>query len=329
MIIYQIANANLENITKVQTLLYKVGLPFEDLISSDLFLIIAVENTSVIGSIGLEIKDGHGLIRSFAVASQYQKQGIGSELFSKILKEAKRQKIYTLHLLTTTAEAYFNKKGFIIKNRSDVPMCIQNTSEFSALCSLDSTYMTLDIVYSSMEIYKTETKKLVLREILSTDIEGMFELDADPEVHKYLGNNPVKNREETAKIIDYIQQQYIENNIGRWAVIEKATNCFIGWAGLKLVKQLTNHHIHYYDLGYRFIQKYWGKGYATESAIACLKYGFKEMKLNEIFAYTHPQNKSSHNVLLKSGFQYKETIEYNHETYNWYKITKEDWKKEI
>lgn len=177
-----------------------------------------------------------------------------------------------------------------------------------------------------MEIQKTETERLILREILPTDIEGVFELDTDPEVHKYLGNNPVKNKEETVRIIDYIRQQYVENNTGRWAVIEKATNHFIGWAGLKFVREeLINNHIHYYDLGYRLIQKYWGKGYATESAIASLQYGFEKLNLNEIFATAHSENTGSNRVLTKTGFQYVETFQYNGEAHNWYKLTRKHW----
>src|SRR5690606_32498264 len=95
-----------------------------------------------------------------------------------------------------------------------------------------------------------ETDRLILREIVSKDVDGMFELDSDHEVHKYLGNNPVKNKEEARKNIDFIRQQYIENKIGRWAVVERSSNQFIGWAGLKLIKETINNHIDYYDLGY-------------------------------------------------------------------------------
>src|SRR5690606_25147557 len=118
-----------------------------------------------------------------------------------------------------------------------------------------------------MEIF-VETKRLILREILPTDIDGFFELDADPEVHRYLGNKPVKNKQQVVDVINFIRQQYLDNGIGRWAMIEKETNNFIGWAGLKLEKIKINNHINYYDLGYRLIRKHWGKGFATEGATA-------------------------------------------------------------
>lgn len=77
-----------------------------------------------------------------------------------------------------------------------------------------------------------------------------------------------------------IRQQYIDNGIGRWAIIEKKTNDFIGWTGLKFVTDLTNNHKHYNDLGYRLRKKYWGKGIATETAFASLSYAFDKLNAN-------------------------------------------------
>ncbi|MBC7451035.1 MAG: GNAT family N-acetyltransferase, partial [Cytophagales bacterium] len=126
-------------------------------------------------------------------------------------------------------------------------------------------------------------------------------------------------------VIDFIRQQYIENGTGRWAVIEKETNTFIGWAGLKLIKEETNHHNGYYDVGYRFIKKYWGKGYATEAADACITYGFTIMNLNEIYAIADAENTASHHVLQKIGMRFIETFHYQRTKHDWYKITKHEW----
>ena len=90
-----------------------------------------------------------------------------------------------------------------------------------------------------MEKY-LETERLILRELLPTDVVGMFELDSDPEVHKYLGNNPVRTIEETREIIKIICQQYLDNGIGRWAAIEKTSGEFIGWSGLKFIREYEN-----------------------------------------------------------------------------------------
>src|SRR5688572_121541 len=107
-----------------------------------------------------------------------------------------------------------------------------------------------------------ETERLLLREMLPSDYQGIFELDSDPDVHTYLGKDPITDFQQAKNVIDFIQKQYLENGIGRWAVIEKQTKAFVGWSGLKLIKEKTNGHVDHYDLGYRFIRKYWGRGYA-------------------------------------------------------------------
>ncbi|MDO1447278.1 GNAT family N-acetyltransferase [Rhodocytophaga aerolata] len=171
-----------------------------------------------------------------------------------------------------------------------------------------------------MQIF-SETDRLTLRELLPTDALGMYELDADPEVHTYLGNKPVKSIEESRQIIEFIREQYVSNGIGRWAVIEKESQEFIGWAGLKFIRDTINRHTYYYDLGYRFIKRYWGKGYATEAAKASLAFGFNNLQLKEIYAMAHLANQASQQVLTKVGMQFIETFTYEEEQMNWYKMT--------
>lgn len=164
-----------------------------------------------------------------------------------------------------------------------------------------------------------ETKRLLLRELFPSDELKMFELDSNPEVHRYVGKNPVTDIEQVRAIIANIRQQYVDNGVGRWAVILKETNEFIGWAGLKLEKNVNGHE-QFYDLGYRFIQEHWGKGYATEAAKAFLDYGFNRLKLETINAWADSGNLGSRNVLEKIGFKYINTFEHEGEEEVWYEI---------
>jgi ribosomal-protein-alanine N-acetyltransferase len=165
-----------------------------------------------------------------------------------------------------------------------------------------------------------ETERLLIREILPTDIEGMFEMDSDPEVHRYLGKQFLQTREESAQMNASIRQQYIDNGIGRWAMIEKKSGEFIGWTGLKFMTEPVNGHIHYYDLGYRLRQKYWGKGYASESAIAAVDYGFNQLKLKAIYAFADLGNHASIHILRKAGLECKETFDYKGVPHQWLEI---------
>lgn len=171
--------------------------------------------------------------------------------------------------------------------------------------------------------FHIETDRLILRELRMTDLNGMFELDSDPEVHKYLGNKPVKQIEESQKILESVIIQYKERGIGRWAAIEKNSGNFIGWSGLRLNTEYNmNGFTKYYDVGYRFIKRYWGKGYATESGKASINYAFNNLKLPELYATTERGNQASHNALLKIGLKYVEDFYFEQEKLNlrWYKI---------
>ncbi|MFA7616992.1 MAG: GNAT family N-acetyltransferase [Moheibacter sp.] len=178
-----------------------------------------------------------------------------------------------------------------------------------------------------MKIF-VETERLILREILLSDAKKMFELDSDPEVHRFLGDDPVKSIDQITDAIQFIRKQYIDNGVGRWAVVSKSTNEFIGWAGLKFVTEMTNHRKNYYDLGYRLIRKHWGKGYATEAAFASLKYAFEKIGTAEVFAMAETENINSINILKKSGFRWIEKFDLEGIEHLWFQIKKTDFESQ-
>ncbi len=178
--------------------------------------------------------------------------------------------------------------------------------------------------------FHIDTERLILRELQVGDLHDWFEMDSNPEVHKYLGNQPVKNIEHIENAFLSIQQQYAENGIGRWAVIEKSSGNFVGWSGIKFMRQTVNGKIDFHEVGYRFLQKHWGKGYATESAKAAVRYGFEEMKLKEIYGITNVTNINSRKVLEKCELKFIETFvweDFDNMECNWLKIAKEEWEK--
>jgi RimJ/RimL family protein N-acetyltransferase len=88
---------------------------------------------------------------------------------------------------------------------------------------------------------------------------------------------------------------------------------FIGWCGLKYLPE-TNE----VDLGYRFMKKFWGNGYATEAALACIEYGFTRLNLRLVVGRALPANLASIKVLEKCGMKYlhEEVMHgYLHKTY--------------
>ena len=152
-----------------------------------------------------------------------------------------------------------------------------------------------------------ETERLIFRPLVLSDAEVLFELNKNPEVHKYLWQTPEKEIEESIKVIEYVNRQYAEINIGRFATILKETNEFIGWTGIKFVNDHEeNGNTNFYDYGYRLAEQFWNKGYATEASIMWLDYGFNQMKIDKMNAYTHSENGASNHVLQKVGMKFIE-----------------------
>lgn len=146
-----------------------------------------------------------------------------------------------------------------------------------------------------------QTPRLLLRRFTNSDADAALTLSMNslPEVLQYLHEPLLKDLDHAKEILqDVILPQY-ENNLGRWAVHIKETNEFIGWCGLKYRPERNET-----DLGYRFIPSFWGKGYATESAKACLDFGLETLKLEKISACAHIHNIASLAVLKKIGMHY-------------------------
>ena len=147
-----------------------------------------------------------------------------------------------------------------------------------------------------------ETERLLLREMRHEDANQLFEMDSNPNVHKYLWNKPYTSIQEVQDYIIYIRKQYQENNIGRFSTILKETGELIGWTGIKYINDhLENGQTNFYDYGYRLNEKFWNKGYATEASIAWLDYGFKKLNIHKMNAYTHRDNGASNHILQKVG----------------------------
>lgn len=159
-----------------------------------------------------------------------------------------------------------------------------------------------------------QTPRLILREFHLEDAENFYELNRNPNVIKFTGDSSFQSISEAEEFLRNYDD-YKRNGYGRWAVIEKDLGEFLGWCGLKFDGKET-------DIGFRFFEKHWNKGFATESAKACLEYGFNKLNLNEIVGRAMKENIGSHKVLEKIGL--KPDYELEKEDHKWliYKIHK-------
>ena len=144
-----------------------------------------------------------------------------------------------------------------------------------------------------------QTPRLILRQFTETDAPLILGLNSDPEIVKYVHEPTLKTVEEAEKILTGIILPQYKNNLGRWAIHTKDNMDFIGWCGLKYRPELDE-----IDLGYRLLQKAWGKGFATEAAQYSLDHGFNKLDLKLITGRSHIENLASIKVLEKIGMDF-------------------------
>ena len=143
-----------------------------------------------------------------------------------------------------------------------------------------------------------ETQRLFLREFTIDDAENAYLLNLDEEVIKYTGDQSFISIEEAKKFLANYND-YKKNGFGRWAVINKTDNDFLGWCGLKYSTDVDE-----VDIGFRLFKKHWNKGYATESANACIEMGFNKFGITSIVGRARKENSASIRVLEKIGLQF-------------------------
>lgn len=149
-----------------------------------------------------------------------------------------------------------------------------------------------------------ETERLILRPHTIEDIEPSYQMNLDEQVSEFTGDGGVVSFEEMERRIkEDVLGDYAKHGFGRFAVVEKSSGEFIGFAGLKYLEDMAE-----VDLGYRLISSKWGKGYATEASRACLDFAFNELELQRVVAMVLPENAGSIRVLQKLGFQYEKDV---------------------
>lgn len=159
-----------------------------------------------------------------------------------------------------------------------------------------------------------------------SDADNFFQLNADPDVVRYLGIEPFRDPEQALTRIRSIREQYEKFGIGRYAVVEKSTGRFIGLGGLKYFEHAADGYDQIYDLGYVLIKEAWGKGYASEISNAWLAYAFRDMGLEEVYGMTDPENAASEHVLQKAGMQFAGLIVFEGMDTNLFRIGREAYR---
>ena len=143
---YQIEKAKPKELLQVRSILERCELPSEDLTNDHMqHFFIAKADTGLIGTIGLEMYNGYGLLRSLAVRSNFRGSGLGTVLVRNIESYAKKLGIDAMYLLTTTADRFFRDLGYKELTRQEVPELILQSKEFAQICPSSAVAMRKEL----------------------------------------------------------------------------------------------------------------------------------------------------------------------------------------
>ncbi len=149
-----------------------------------------------------------------------------------------------------------------------------------------------------------ETERLIVRQLRIEDAEFILELLNEPGFIQNIGDRGVRTVADAEQyILNGPVASYQQNGFGLWLVALKESGEPIGMGGL--IKRDILEDV---DIGYAFLHRFWGKGYAYEAALAVLHYGRDVIGLKRLVAITAPENPGSIRVLEKIGLRFVKMI---------------------
>ena len=138
-----------------------------------------------------------------------------------------------------------------------------------------------------------ETGRLVLRQFTMSDADSLADLDADPDVMRFITGGLATSRDEIkGDVLPRFMAWYGHpGGYGCWAAEEKPTGNFLGW--FRFHPRQGGPPPGEIVLGYRLRKSAWGQGYATEGSRALIRKGFTELGARRVVAETMAVNLAS------------------------------------
>jgi ribosomal-protein-alanine N-acetyltransferase len=149
------------------------------------------------------------------------------------------------------------------------------------------------------------TERLILRQLLESDVQEIFLLRSDPIINKYLDRQPSKTLEDALNFIRIINVNIKNSELPYWAITQKNNEKLIGTICLFDFSEELNRC----EIGYELLTDYQGQGIMNEAIKKIIEYSFQTLGLKTIDACTHKDNQSSIKLLQKFNFEKTEIVD--------------------
>lgn len=266
-------------------------------------IITATDKKDFLGFIGVE----DNKIEMLFVASKSFRKGVGKALLKEALERYLKDYPYILvdcNEQNAQGLAFYQSLGFEVVGRSEK----------------DSAGRDFPIVH--LKINKTTLKKAIERET-SGSVANVFVCESERvflrpytqadfvQLHRILSNKETMvawgngfSKKESEEWLEKQLAHYQQCGFGIWAIVEKQSGKIIGNAGLNHTEiSLKGKTQEVVEISYLLHRDFWGKGYGSEAARICAKYGFETLGLEEVYCLIKEDNLSSLKVAKKLSMQ--------------------------
>ncbi|PNQ72528.1 N-acetyltransferase [Hanstruepera neustonica] len=144
-----------------------------------------------------------------------------------------------------------------------------------------------------------ESNRLLYRNFNAGDAADLFYLKTDARVMAHMDSNKHESINDSLEAIKRNQDSFKDKTGINWAIVDKATNEFIGYFGYwRFFRENCRG-----EIGYSLKPEFWGKGFMTEAMTRLIAFGFEDLNLHSIEANINPNNANSEKLLVNFGFK--------------------------
>jgi RimJ/RimL family protein N-acetyltransferase len=166
------------------------------------------------------------------------------------------------------------------------------------------------------------TPRLRLEPFDDAHFDGLYAMNSQPEVMRYITGRP-ETEEETRAAIARVKARWAEWGYSWWAFIERATGALVGAGAIQHLNRDASAPL---EIGWRLPPAQWGKGLASEAAEHMAAFAFDALKPAELLAVCDPDNTASARVMQRLGMRYRGLeLWYEHDCAT-YVVTADEWR---
>jgi ribosomal-protein-alanine N-acetyltransferase len=149
-----------------------------------------------------------------------------------------------------------------------------------------------------------ETERLILGTWKSSDWTEFRPIATDAEVMRYITGGAPWTDDQIRNFVDRQVKLYSERGFCRWKLRAKTLEEVIGFCGVGFWGDAPDP-----EIGWWLARRYWGRGLATEAAVAAMQDAFGRVGLERVISVARPENIASIRIMEKLGLKLESEFE--------------------